>query len=114
MRAARARTRRRVRRRGAAQSPVNAEVPQEEINSAEEQVLENLIILAKEKDASRLQRARERLENVHLEKAIAESQLYMLNEKRQGGSGLWWRRHYGPPFRRTPFMSRVHTVHANK
>ena len=70
VRAARERARRRVHRCGAAQSPVNTEVSQEEPNSAEEQVLENSIISAKEEDASRLQRdrARERLENLHLEK----------------------------------------------
>ena len=47
---------------------------QQEFNNAEKRLLQNSIISANKEEASRLRR--KRLENLHLEKAIAESNLY--------------------------------------
>ena len=65
----------------ARQSPVNTGVTQQESNDAEVRLLQNSIISANEEEASRLRR--KRLENLHLDKAIAESKLYVVGPRRR-------------------------------
>ena len=70
-----------VRMTRARQSPVNTGVTQQEFNNAEKRLLQNSIISANKEETSRLRR--KRLENLHLEKAIAESNLYRFGPRRR-------------------------------
>ena len=54
---------------------------QQEFNNAEKRLLQNSIISANKEETSRLRR--KRLENLHLEKAIAESNLYRFGPRRR-------------------------------
>ena len=108
-----ARIEERVRTARARQSPVNTGVTQQEFNNAEKRLLQNSIISANKEETSRLRR--KRLENLHLEKAIAESNLYVVGHRRRSGASTIVKSTHPPPLAnvvvcRLPLMVSWHEV----